>query len=61
MGGAGILVDEKEPLKLAALINRAIEDKTLKKAILKSQKKRLEKIRNFDYPAAPEKIAGAVS
>lgn len=47
----GILIDKKDPLEIAALINRIILDDGLRTLIKENQKKRLE---DFQY----EKIAG---
>lgn len=51
LGDGGILVDRKNPVETAALINRVISDRTLKTVIKENQQRRLE---DFQY----EKIAG---
>lgn len=51
LGDGGILVDKKDPVEIAAIINRVISDKTLKTIIRENQQRRLE---DFQY----EKIAG---
>lgn len=51
LGDGGILVDRKDPVEIAALINRVISDRTLKTVIKENQQRRLE---DFQY----EKIAG---
>lgn len=51
LGDGGILVNKKDPVEVAALINRIISDGALRKAIKENQKIRLE---DFRY----EKVAG---
>lgn len=50
LGDGGILIDKKDPVETAALINRVISDKDLQMLISDNQQKRLE---DFQY----EKIA----
>lgn len=54
LGDGGILVDKKDPIETAALINRVISDSKLQHIIKKNQEKRLE---DFQY----EKIVGMFS
>lgn len=51
LGDGGILIDKKNPIETAALINRLISDNVLCERIRENQKKRLE---DFQY----EKITG---
>lgn len=51
LGDGGILVDRKDPVEIAALINRIISDESLRTLIKGNQQKRLE---DFQY----QKIAG---
>lgn len=51
LGDGGILVDRKNPVETAALINRVISDKNLRTVIKDNQQRRLE---DFQY----QKIAG---
>ena len=41
MGGAGILLEEKNPVRIAALLDRVLNDEKLKKAVTDGQKDRL--------------------
>jgi glycosyltransferase involved in cell wall biosynthesis len=45
LGDGGILVNKKDPIETAALINRIISDKDLREIIRKNQKMRLEEFR----------------
>lgn len=51
LGNGGILIDKKNPIETAALMNRLISDSVLRGQIKENQKKRLE---DFQY----EKITG---
>jgi len=46
LGGAGFLLDKKNPLETAFVINRILEDKVLKDTIISNQRERLK---DFDY------------
>lgn len=48
MGGAGILLNEKDEVITGALINEIIEDKALYDAIVKKEKERIEKFKRSD-------------
>ncbi len=49
LSGAGVLVGEKDPARLAALVRRILNDSALREAILKGQDDRLEYFRSFPY------------
>jgi glycosyltransferase involved in cell wall biosynthesis len=46
MSGAGVLLQEKDPLETAGVINKAVTDTTLRSEIIKGQQKRLT---DFSY------------
>ena len=49
LDGAGVLLNEKNPLKTASLLNRILSDENLKTELLAGQDKRLEQIKQFNY------------
>ena len=49
LGGSGILLKKKEPLKIACLINRVLSDAKLKDKILIGQKQRLAQLRQLSF------------
>lgn len=55
LGGRGILLEKKEPLKIACLIDRILSDKKLKNEILDGQKQRLAQLQQFPFE---EKLKG---
>jgi glycosyltransferase involved in cell wall biosynthesis len=58
MGNAGILINKKDPLIVAELLNLIIHESTLREKIVQNQKYRLE---DFDRQKIKEKIASIVS
>jgi len=42
LGGSGILLNEKDPLQTAGIINKLVSDKSLRSAVINDQQKRLE-------------------
>ena len=44
LGGAGILLSNKDPLYTAGIINKLVFDKTLKDTVIKEQRRRLEEL-----------------
>ncbi len=66
LGGSGILTDNKNPIEIAMLIDRIVNDKSLRDFIISGQKKRLEdfsyeKIKNIFEKQLKNFIAGGVS
>lgn len=53
LGGSGVLVESKEPERVAEKIHQVIEDEQYKNAIVKEQKKRLQ---DFSYENIKEQI-----
>lgn len=51
LGGAGVLLREKTPARVAALLNRILTDRDLREKIVAGQDRRLQKIERFDYEA----------
>lgn len=49
LGGSGVLVTEKDPFRIAGLINRIMTDTPLRKTIIRSQDRRLEYFKSFPY------------
>ncbi len=49
LGGTGILLTEKRPLEIAALMNRILSDKELKEKLLAGQDRRLAEVERYDY------------
>ncbi|MDP8213599.1 MAG: glycosyltransferase family 4 protein [Candidatus Euphemobacter frigidus] len=49
LGGAGVLLNEKNPLKIASLLNRILNDENLMTKLLATQKRRLDQIKKFNY------------
>jgi glycosyltransferase involved in cell wall biosynthesis len=58
MGRAGILINKKDPLKTAELINLLIEESPLRETIIRKQKLRLE---IYNRQRVKEKIASIIS
>jgi len=46
MGGSGIVTDTKDPVEISLLIDRVVNDSSLREAMIQGQKKRLE---DFSY------------
>jgi glycosyltransferase involved in cell wall biosynthesis len=62
LGGAGVLVGEKPPDVLAALVHRLVTDAALRRSVLEGQARRLEALRGVDQRALVlEKLAGMLS
>lgn len=51
LGGAGVLLEEKNPPRVAALIHRILTERALKEKILAGQDRRLQEIGRVDYEA----------
>lgn len=49
LGSAGVLLNEKNPLKIASLLNRILSNEDLKTRLLANQDRRLEQIKQFNY------------
>jgi len=49
LGGAGVLLREKSPVRVAALVNRILSDRQLRNNILTGQDRRLEEVAAFGY------------
>jgi glycosyltransferase involved in cell wall biosynthesis len=49
--GGGILLDEKEPFEVAALIDRVLRDESLRAGVLRSQARALDALRAVDFGA----------
>ncbi|MFH1039038.1 MAG: glycosyltransferase [PVC group bacterium] len=49
LGGAGVILNEKRPLEIAALLNRVLIDTELKAKLLAGQDRRLAEIGRYDY------------
>ncbi len=49
LGGAGVLIAEKRPPRVAALLNRILADRELRDKIVAGQDRRLEEIKSFAY------------
>jgi glycosyltransferase involved in cell wall biosynthesis len=58
MGNAGILINKKDPLKTAELINLLIHESSLREKVIQKQKLRLEE---FNRQRIKEKIASIIS
>lgn len=46
---AGILIDRKDPLEIAALMNRLLSDQPLRAAVLESQSRRIKEFTAYPY------------
>ena len=53
LGGTGILLQEKDPLLTAGIINRIVVDKELKDTLIEKQRRRLE---DFSYTKISERL-----
>ncbi len=49
LGGSGVLVNKKDPIRIASLIDRIMTDNKLCETIIKSQDRRLEYFKSFPY------------
>ena len=49
LGGAGALINDKDPLTTAFLFNEILTDRSLKTRILEKQRTRLKTYVNYDY------------
>ena len=49
LGGAGVLLNEKNPLKIASLLNLILSDENLMTKLLTTQERRLDQIKKFNY------------
>ena len=58
LGEAGILVTEKDPLRISGLINRIMTDNSLYETIIKSQDRRLEYFKSFPYQERWNEVIG---
>ncbi len=61
LSGAGILVKEKDPPRLAALLRRVLSDGPLREAVLESQDRRLEYFRSFPYRESWEAVVRSLA
>jgi glycosyltransferase involved in cell wall biosynthesis len=62
LGGGGILIDAKDPVEVAALIDRVLTDDALKSAVLRTQERALAALRAVDFGALlRERLAPVLS
>ncbi len=55
LGGAGVLITEKRPREIAALIHRIVTDQALRDRIVAAQDRRLNYFQQFPYHERWEK------
>ena len=62
LGGGGILLEEKDPLAVAALIDRVLTDAALRASVLKTQDRAMASLRAVDFGALlRERLAPVLS
>lgn len=58
LGGSGVLLDKKDPIFAAALIDRIVNDSELREYLVEKQKERLQ---DFSYEKTKDKFIGMLS
>ncbi len=61
LAGSGVLIREKDPLRLALLLHRIITDPQLREAILQGQDRRLKYFQSFPYRKSWETVVRSLT